>query len=184
MKHCTHVDVKLSQREPWNQEKYTVFFKKKSDSIIFPTVTHILRQSLVQRRTLCVCLSDRKRETESTHEMKNPNNNAVVVTWLLWLVAGLSLQRPMHVGIVADQVATVQALLRILRSYHCQNHFNTRASTIGAIIFKLIIPSFQKLKKMDSRFVTSISCYICTEELSRIRRIEHSYICVLILKAV
>jgi len=65
----------------------------------------------------------------------------------------------------------------------CHNHVNTYASTIGAIIFKLIIPSFKKLKKMDSRIVTCISCLTCTEDLSRIRRIGHSCIHVLILEA-
>jgi len=66
-----------------------------------------------------VCLSDGETERESgtTHEMKNPNNSAAAVTWLGWLVAGLSPQKTMHVGFAADQVTMGQVLLRILRSY-------------------------------------------------------------------
>jgi len=40
----------------------------------------------------------------------------MAVIWLGWLVAGQSPQRPMHVGFVADQVAT-GVLLQVLRSY-------------------------------------------------------------------
>ena len=60
---------------------------------------------------------EREREIETTLEIKNPNNSAVAVAWLGWLAAGLSPQRPMHVGFVADQVAMGQVLLPILRSY-------------------------------------------------------------------
>jgi hypothetical protein len=49
--------------------------------------------------------------------MKNPNNSALAVARLRWLVAGLPPQRPIHVGFVADKVALGQVLLLVLRSY-------------------------------------------------------------------